>query len=118
MTLLRGSRILPIEILLLIKHSIHPSDLRTHVCYYLSSPKIALLYDSGKEGDAFWELACWQCGIGMLPSDEESDKSWKDIAIDCIKRDGFCTSPSCGENLLCLNRECSMIEIHEPTVKY
>ena len=109
MTLLRASHILPIEILLLIKRSIHPSDLRTHVCYYLSSPKIALLYDSAKEGDAFWELACWYCGLGVVPSDEESGKSWKDVAIDCIKHDGFCTIPWCGENRLRQNSGCFML---------
>ncbi|KAI0794407.1 hypothetical protein C8Q74DRAFT_575000 [Fomes fomentarius] len=102
--MLRSTPSFPTEIFLAIKHAIHPYDLRTHVCFYLSSREIAGLYDVEQDPDGFWELACWHCGIGMLPSDEDSRRPWKDIAIECIKRDGFCTLPWCGESMLCFNR--------------
>lgn len=103
--MLRSTFSFPTEIFLAIKHAIHPYDLRTHVCFYLSSREIAGLYDVEQDPDGFWELACWHCGLGMLPSDEESRRPWKDVAIECIKRDGFCTLPWCGESMLCFNRE-------------
>ena len=100
------ARHLPTEILLLIRDGIDSSDLRTHVCYYLSSRRVASLYDSEQDADEFWELACWHCGLGLTPADEDADRSWRDIAIECIKADGFCTLPGCGERLLRQNREC------------
>ncbi|KAI0332708.1 hypothetical protein GY45DRAFT_1368939 [Cubamyces sp. BRFM 1775] len=97
---------LPNELLLIIKQHIDPFDLRTHVCYYLSSPRVSALYDSELNPDAFWALACWNCGIGagLNASEETGDFTWKDIAIDCIIRDGFCEHPQCGEMLLEYNR--------------
>ncbi|KAI0332709.1 hypothetical protein GY45DRAFT_438469 [Cubamyces sp. BRFM 1775] len=105
----------PAELLLVIKELLDPSDLRTHACYYLSSPRVAALYGSAGDPDAFWRLACWNCGIGAgltplehdfdgNPSDDLSDPSWEDIALDSITRDGFCTYPECGERLLEYNR--------------
>ncbi|RPD58940.1 hypothetical protein L226DRAFT_561398 [Lentinus tigrinus ALCF2SS1-7] len=101
----KPTRRLPTEILLLIRNWIDPSDLRTHVCYYLSSRMVAGLYNSEEDADEFWELACWYCGLGLTPSDEDAGRSWKDIAIECIKADGFCTLSGCGESLLCHNRQ-------------
>ncbi|KAI0664506.1 hypothetical protein C8Q70DRAFT_1049976 [Cubamyces menziesii] len=105
----------PAELLLVIKELLDPSDLRTHACYYLSSPRVAALYDSVQDPDAFWKLACWNCGIGAglsrlenLPQEIWSDfdgLTWKNIALDCIVRDGFCRHPRCGEVLLEYNRE-------------
>ena len=106
-TPLRRKLHLPHELLLIIKEHIDPSDLRTHVCYYLSDPRVSALYDSELDPDAFWKLACWNCGIGagLTPSEETGDFTWKDIAIDCIVRDGFCEHPHCGEALMDYNRE-------------
>ncbi|KAI0714167.1 hypothetical protein C8T65DRAFT_644950 [Cerioporus squamosus] len=100
----KETRRLPTEILLLIRDLIDHSDLRTHVSYYLSSKKVAALYDTEEDADEFWELACWYCGLGLTPSDEDAGRLWRDVAIECIKQDGFCTLPGCGENLLCQNR--------------
>ncbi|KAH9893174.1 hypothetical protein C8Q73DRAFT_521387 [Cubamyces lactineus] len=107
----------PTELLLIIKELLDPFDLRTHVCYYLSSPRVAALYDSADDPDAFWKLACWNCGIGAGLTQDEDDidenrwhylagVSWKNIALDSIVRDGFCKHPCCGEALLEYNREC------------
>lgn len=102
---MKQMRRLPTEILILIRDWIDPSDLRTHVCYYLSSRKVSSLYDTEEDADEFWELACWHCGIGLTPSDEDAGRLWRDVAIECIKQDGFCTLPGCGESLLRRNRE-------------
>ncbi|KAI0642044.1 hypothetical protein C8Q79DRAFT_987027 [Trametes meyenii] len=104
----------PPELLLAVKELSDPADLRTHVCFYLSSPRVAALYDASKDPDAFWRHACWSCGIGAGLTPEENldsafwplhgEPSWKKIAIDCISRDGFCKHPQCGEALLEYNR--------------
>lgn len=113
----------PPELLLIIKEFVEDWDLRTHVCFYLSSPKVAALYDSGKHPDAFWRLACWNNGLTGGPTDvvdfEDEDEDmrdeaeshfggpspWRDVAVDYITRDGFCTHPHCGEALLEYNRK-------------
>ncbi|KAI0358202.1 hypothetical protein OH77DRAFT_1518906 [Trametes cingulata] len=109
----------PQELLLLTKSFIPSWDLRSHVCFYLSSPRVAALYDSEEDPDAFWRLLCWENAIGAgLLQYENMDNdlwaymsgsieglSWKDIAVDCISRDGFCTHPQCGETLLEYNRQ-------------
>ena len=104
-SLLHYMRIIPLEILLIVRGYIHPSDLPTHVCFYQSSPWIADIYDSEMDTEDFWELACWSCGIGATGVDSQDNVRWRDIAIDCIERDGFCTIPGCGEELLEANRE-------------
>ncbi|KAI0351371.1 hypothetical protein OH77DRAFT_1411333 [Trametes cingulata] len=97
---------LPLEILLEIKACVPLSDLRTHVCLYNTHPSIAALYDSDKDADRFWELCCWNCGIGAIWDDLDNGKPrWKNIALDTIARDGFCTHPQCGESLLDYNRQ-------------
>ena len=105
MPLLDYMRIIPLEIFLIVRGFISSSDLRTHVCFYQCSPQIAAFYDSEKDADSFWELACWNCGIGVTSVDTQVNICWRDIAIDCIERDGFCTIPGCGEELLEANRE-------------
>ncbi|KAI0794244.1 hypothetical protein C8Q74DRAFT_1193743 [Fomes fomentarius] len=98
------SQLLPNELYITIKNSIPIQDLRTHVHFYLSSPRIATLYNSEPDAEQFWELACWYSGIGRLPNDEEH-ASWQAIAIDTISRDGCCTHPHCGEALLQYNQQ-------------
>ena len=96
---------LPAELGLMIKNAIPASDLRTHVCFYLSSPHCAILYDSDPDPDDFWMRACWSCGIGALDVEFIMQRSWRDIAFECIQADGFCTHPQCGESLLEYNRQ-------------
>ena len=99
----------PAEIFLAIKSFIPVSDLRTHVCYYQASPRIAALYDSDSDPDSFWHQACWYCGIGcsqQLDGDPAAPGFWRDLAIRLIERDGFCEHPHCGEALLAYNSEC------------
>ncbi|KAI0731014.1 hypothetical protein C8Q76DRAFT_793116 [Earliella scabrosa] len=98
----------PAEIFLAIKSFIPVSDLRTHVCYYQASPRIAALYDSDSDPDSFWHQACWYCGIGcsqQLDGDPAAPGFWRDLAIRLIERDGFCEHPHCGEALLAYNRK-------------
>ncbi|KAI0675615.1 hypothetical protein C8Q78DRAFT_1074620 [Trametes maxima] len=105
----------PAELLLAVRELFDPADLRTHVCFYLSSPRVAMLYDASDNPDAFWRRACWSCGIGAAFAPEENSDStlwpllgatsWKEVAIDCISRDGFCKHPQCGEVLLEYNRQ-------------
>lgn len=94
---------LPLELMLDIRGHIAESDLRTHACLYLTHQAIAAMYDSVKDADELWASACWSCGIGKLPT--EQDRRWRDVAIEVIKKDGFCTNPHCGEALLEHNRE-------------
>ena len=97
---------LPPELWVYLKSCIPPWDLRTHVCFYQTHPFFAALYDSEADADAFWRRACWLCGIGWIAElDRKSDTCWRDIAVECIERDGFCTLPGCGERLLRYNRE-------------
>ncbi|KAI0367598.1 hypothetical protein BV20DRAFT_551379 [Pilatotrama ljubarskyi] len=109
----------PQELLIVIKEHPPSWDLRSHVCFYLSSSRVAALYDSTDDPDAFWQLLCWENGIGAgIVKHENIDPalrphivsavpglSWKEIAIDCISRDGFCKHPQCGETLLEYNRQ-------------
>ncbi|KAH9933084.1 hypothetical protein B0H21DRAFT_89107 [Amylocystis lapponica] len=102
---------LPNEILFQIKGHISASDLRTHVCFYKSYPRISALYAAEHDEEAFWEQACWLAGIGLKHSESPqklslSDYTWKRIAFDCIERDGFCEHPECGDTLLAHNAIC------------
>lgn len=97
---------LPVELRRMIKDWVDPADLRTHVCFYLTHPGCSALYDNTMGHEWFWRRLCWSCGLGQLPEEEWSlsDDDWRDIAIECVGRDGFCTLPYCGESLLEYNR--------------
>lgn len=97
---------LPPELQLSIKDFISPSDLRTHVCFFLSDTQCASLYSHRANSESFWMLLCWNNGIGHLSSEMEIQENWRDIAISIIRADGFCTHPQCGEALLEYNRMC------------
>ncbi|TFK91009.1 hypothetical protein K466DRAFT_596508 [Polyporus arcularius HHB13444] len=97
---------LPAEVRLMIKENIPDWDLRTHAALYLASPVTASLYDNTP--DEFWKLVCWNSGIGLFPweaNKPDEEICWRDIALDCIRRDGFCKHPICGGRLLSYNRE-------------
>ncbi|KAI0718145.1 hypothetical protein C8T65DRAFT_639140 [Cerioporus squamosus] len=97
---------LPAEVRLMIKENIPDWDLRTHAALYLAAPVTATLYSNTP--DEFWKLACWNNGIGLLPweaNKPEDEICWRDIALDCIRQDGFCKHPVCGGRLLSYNRE-------------
>ncbi|KAI0358200.1 hypothetical protein OH77DRAFT_1251173 [Trametes cingulata] len=103
---LRRPPLLPLELILVVKSFVPISDLRTHVCLYKAHPRIAALYDSEEYPDDFWERACWHSGIGALGKDNLwAEHCWRDIALEVIERDGFCTHPQCGEALLEYNAE-------------
>ncbi|KAI0798641.1 hypothetical protein BC629DRAFT_1501471 [Irpex lacteus] len=87
---------LPVELLLLVKEHILLSDLRTHVCFYNTCRTIAAFYGDNSQQNAFWRRACALSGIGWL----RGDSSWKEIALETIAKDGFCTHPHCGATLL------------------
>ncbi|KAH8107635.1 hypothetical protein BXZ70DRAFT_911821 [Cristinia sonorae] len=91
--------VFPNEILLLIKESIPDSDLRTHVCFYHVSRTTAGFYGDEGEQAEFWRRACLLSGICFLGH----DTSYKDVAFEVIREDGFCTHPDCGGKLLDLN---------------
>ncbi|OSD05382.1 hypothetical protein PYCCODRAFT_1362259 [Trametes coccinea BRFM310] len=99
------SKQLPPEIFLNVKTLIPLSDVRTHVCFYKSHPTIAALYDCEVKADLFWRRVCWYSGICALRKDDpDNPHFWRDIAIEVIDADGFCTHPQCGESLLAYNR--------------
>ncbi|KAI0794396.1 hypothetical protein C8Q74DRAFT_1445786 [Fomes fomentarius] len=98
----------PAEIFLAIKTCIPLADLRTHVCYYTCSSRIAALYDSEPNPDSFWHHACWSCGIGCSKQMDGKLRQltfWRDLAIKIIRCCGFCVHPQCGEALLEYNRK-------------
>ena len=100
----RSVSIFPNEILLLIKENIPISDLRTHVCYYHVCKTTAGFYgDEGQQAD-FWRTACLRAGICFT----QHDSSYKDVAFEVIRTDGFCSHPDCGGNLRARNGECSV----------
>ena len=89
----------------MIKSNLEPWDLRSIVCLYLADPRLcAALYDWEEDSGQFWKLVCWKNGIGRLPGDMEVDNVWFKIAVECVKLDGFCKHPYCGERLLRYNR--------------
>ncbi|KAF7799184.1 hypothetical protein EIP86_010415 [Pleurotus ostreatoroseus] len=98
---------LPFDILIMIKMLIPITDLRTHVCFYNTCRAIALLYGTPDEEEAFWEKSCRLCGIHMMDCDDpgqlETCRTWKEVAFDCIAKDGFCNHPFCGDALLQYN---------------
>ncbi|KAJ3558017.1 hypothetical protein NM688_g1157 [Phlebia brevispora] len=93
---LQFSRGLPVEILLLVKEQIPISDLRTHVCFYNTCRTTASFYGTPEEQEPFWKRVCAWSGIGGLTNNE----TWKEIAFECITKDGFCNHPFCGGELL------------------
>ncbi|PIL24805.1 hypothetical protein GSI_12691 [Ganoderma sinense ZZ0214-1] len=99
---------LPVELRRMIKDSVDPSDLRTHVCLYLAHSSCSALYHDSLGQKRFWRRLCWNCGIGQLPDEDDEfldDDDWRQIALECVHRCGFnCTLPHCGESLLEYNR--------------
>ena len=87
---------LPLELFMMIKEFIPVSDLRTHVCFYNTCRTFASLYGDSADQAEFWRQSCLYCGLTMLGH----DGSYKDLAFDCIVKDGFCPHPQCGGNLL------------------
>jgi hypothetical protein len=92
---------LPVELLLLVKEYIPISDLRSHVSFYHTCHTIALFYGDSSRQAAFWRRACALSGIGW----KKADSSWKEIAFETIRMDGFCRHPHCGGTLLDWNGE-------------
>lgn len=91
---------LPTELLFTIKESIPDSDLRTHVCFHQSHPRMQSLYGTEERQEEFFKRACWLAGIGLISDEEALTVSWKGIAIECILKDGFCKHPRCGAAIL------------------
>ena len=101
----------PVELLTLIKEAIPQGDIQTHVCFYLSLPPVtSSLYGDEEQEEKFWESACVQAGLGLLPGEtlNPQDISWKRIAFECIEFDGFCDHVECGSARLDANGESSL----------
>ncbi|EIW59763.1 uncharacterized protein TRAVEDRAFT_28782, partial [Trametes versicolor FP-101664 SS1] len=97
-------RVFPLEIFLVIKATIPLGDIRTHVCFYKTHPRIAAIYDSEKNDEFFWRRVCWHSGIGALDKDDlEDPHCWRGIALELVEKEGFCKHPRCGEGLLKYN---------------
>ncbi|KAI0358201.1 hypothetical protein OH77DRAFT_1397649 [Trametes cingulata] len=97
---------LPVEIFLTFRECIPLSDIRTHVCFYKTHPRIAALYDAEEKSDEFWRHLCWHSGITALYGDDLKDPGcWRRIAMEVVEKDGFCKHPQCGEGLLEYNRQ-------------
>ncbi|KAL1940840.1 hypothetical protein VTO73DRAFT_7881 [Trametes versicolor] len=91
----------PLEIFLVIRNTIPLGDIRTHVCFYKTHPRITAMYDSEKDDDDFWRRVCWHSGIGALDKDDLAHPHcWRGIALELVEKDGFCKHPRCGEGLL------------------
>ena len=101
---------LPNELLLEVKAHIPHSDLRSHVCFYKSCHRVAALYGTLDEEEAFWRQACWLAGIGSIEEDRSKTDPymWRRIAFDCIACDGFCKDWRCGSALLETNGEITL----------
>ncbi|GBE87400.1 hypothetical protein BKA93DRAFT_753989 [Sparassis latifolia] len=95
--------VFPNELLLMIKARIAETDLRTHVCFYNSSTRIAGMYGNVWEQEEYWKKLCWLNGLGLLPGESCKSVSWKQIAFECVEDDGFCDLPDCGGNALVKN---------------
>lgn len=95
---------LPNELLILIKENIPISDLRTHVCFYHTCRTVAAFYGDTSEQADFWRRSCLLAGITFC----RSDASYKDVAFECIAKDGFCSHPDCGGALLDWNGDNSV----------
>jgi len=93
---LNHSRRLPNELLLLVKEHIPVSDLRTHVCYYHTCRTVTAFYGDESQQADFWRRSCLLAGLNFVGT----DSSYKDIAFECIIKDGFCAHPACGGSLL------------------
>lgn len=87
---------LPVELLMMVKDNIPISDLRTHVCFYQTCRTVAAFYGDEDEEEEFWMKSCRSAGLATINDDE----TYKEVAFDCIYRDGFCSHPACGEVLL------------------
>ncbi|KAI0358199.1 hypothetical protein OH77DRAFT_1251175 [Trametes cingulata] len=97
---------LPAEIFLAFRSEIPLSDIRTHVCFYKTHPRIAALYDAEEKSEVFWRLVCWHSGITALCTDSPMfPPFWRKIAMEVVEKDGFCKHPQCGEGLLEYNRQ-------------
>lgn len=98
----------PAELLEMIRKAIPQGDLRAHVCFYLSFPPVtSSLYGDEEQEERFWETACIQSGLGLLPGETGNPHAirWKDVALECITGDGFCAHQKCGGELLEANGE-------------
>lgn len=101
----------PVELLAMIKDFIPQYDLRTQVCFYEAFPPItSSLYGDEEQEERFWETACVQCGLGLLPEEtlNPQDVKWKKIAFECIDNDGFCDHEECGGARLDINGELNL----------
>ncbi|CAL1708171.1 unnamed protein product [Somion occarium] len=72
------------------------SDLRTHICFYKASSRFAALYGDEDQEEAFWESSCILSGLGYIEDEDLNATPWKEVAFDCIEKDGFCAHPQCG----------------------
>ncbi|KAH9928759.1 hypothetical protein B0H21DRAFT_120247 [Amylocystis lapponica] len=91
---------LPNELLLRVQEFIPDEDLRTHVCFHHTCPRVASLYGDTDEQELFWQKTCRLAALGLIEDEKEDSVSWTAIAFDCIARDGFCKHPQCGGGLL------------------
>ncbi|KAI0075382.1 hypothetical protein K474DRAFT_1408927 [Panus rudis PR-1116 ss-1] len=99
--------LLPTELLYAIKSFISESDFRTNVCFYRADPRFAALYGREEDVRRYWEKLCVEHGIGCT-TDEDPDANvdfWRDVAFECIDRDGWCTHPQCGAKRLSANKQ-------------
>ncbi|KAH8107846.1 hypothetical protein BXZ70DRAFT_16470 [Cristinia sonorae] len=100
----RGPRdILPVELWAIIKTFIHPSDLLTHVSFFVVTESIAdVLYGNPQRQAAFWEALCLSNGLGCVAQDERNEETgapnvpWGVVAIECAQNAVHCHHPECG----------------------
>jgi len=62
------------------------------VCFYHVCRTTAGFYGTDSEQAAFWRKSCLRAGICF----SGRDASYKDVAFEVIKRDGFCGHADCG----------------------
>ncbi|KAI0075378.1 hypothetical protein K474DRAFT_1664332 [Panus rudis PR-1116 ss-1] len=107
---------LPPELLHMIKEQIPLTDLRTHVCFYKTTPILAALYGDFLDQRLFWQRACISVGLGA-PNGSASYTDWKQVAFTCIEKDGWCSHPKCGVTRLNINaREIEEMELNDLTM--
>lgn len=96
--------ILPAELWLLVKSSIAPWDMVTHVSLFEISASVTdLLYGKGTRRKAFWEAMCLQNGLGVLPNEHPKAVAWEEVALECAMHARIRDHPECGTTRLDVN---------------
>ncbi|TCD62880.1 hypothetical protein EIP91_006264 [Steccherinum ochraceum] len=97
--------LLPIELWSNVKDHWCPSDMLSHVRFYLALVPDAI-EDTVYGDPRFWERLCLRNGLGCFACEGETPESvdWKKVAQECIVTDAECEVKQCGMKKLAQNQ--------------